>query len=80
MARIEIRSGLRWPTIAMLFHSRPIKREEILRLAVQARLMLDAGNAFCLNDIAGEKELLAFARLLETRLNQELGSSLAGAE
>lgn len=64
----------------MITHIRPIKREEILRLAVQARLMLDAGSTCCVNDIAGEKELLAFARLLETRLNQPLGNALAGAE
>ncbi|HYC41747.1 MAG TPA: hypothetical protein VEB70_02030 [Noviherbaspirillum sp.] len=52
----------------MLTHTRSIKREEILRLAIKTKLMLDAGNACCINDIAGEKELLAFARLLETRL------------
>lgn len=54
----------------MLNHSRSIKREEILKLAIKTKLMLDAGNACCINDIAGEKELLAFARLLETRLGQ----------
>lgn len=64
----------------MIIPVRPIKRDEILHLAVQAKLMLDAGGTCCVNDIAGEKELLAFARLLETRLIQPLGSVLAGAE
>lgn len=54
----------------MLNHTRSIKREEILRLAIKTKLMLDAGNACCINDIAGEKELLAFARLLEMRLGE----------
>ena len=54
----------------MTISTRTIKREEILRLAIKAKLMLDAGNACCINDIAGEKELLAFARLLETQLTQ----------
>ena len=64
----------------MLTHTRSIKREEILRLAIKTKLMLDAGNACCINDIAGEKELLAFARLLETRLAQHEEDARPGAE
>jgi hypothetical protein len=64
----------------MVIQSRPLKREEILRLAVQARLMIEEGDTFCLNDLVAEKELLVFARLLETRLNQSLGGMLVGGE
>lgn len=64
----------------MNLQARPLRKEEILRLAARAKLMLEFGDDYCVNDIAGEKELLAFARLLQTRLNQELGNSLADAE
>lgn len=44
-----------------------LKREEILALAHQAKLMIVDGDVAYLNDIATDKELLAFARLLESR-------------
>ncbi|OWW22392.1 hypothetical protein [Noviherbaspirillum denitrificans] len=59
---------------------RPIKREDVLRLAVKARLMLDAGDACFVSDLAGAKEVVAFARLLESRLCEQPGSSLADTE
>ncbi|HYD58844.1 MAG TPA: hypothetical protein VEC35_00720 [Noviherbaspirillum sp.] len=64
----------------MVLQARPLKREEILRLAVQARLMIEEGDTYCLNDLAADKELLVFARLLETRINQSLGGVLVGSE
>lgn len=44
-----------------------LKRDEILALAHQARLMIADGDISYLNDMATDKELLAFARLLEAR-------------
>ena len=64
----------------MVIQTRSLKREEILRLAAQAKLMIEEGGNYCLNDLAAEKELLVFARLLETRLNQSLGGVLIGSE
>lgn len=48
-----------------------LKRDEILALAQQAKLVIVDGRISYLNDLATEKELLAFARLLEAR-NSEL--------
>lgn len=64
----------------MNFKARPLRKEEILRLAARAKLMLEVGDKYCVNDIAGEKELVAFARLLENRLTQELGNSFSDPE
>lgn len=64
----------------MKLQVRPLRKEEILRLAARAKLMLELGDEYCVNDIAGEKELLAFARLLEDRLTQSHGNSPANAE
>ena len=44
-----------------------LKRDEILALAQQARLMIADGDISYLNDMATDKELLAFARLLEAK-------------
>lgn len=44
-----------------------LKREEILALARQAKLMIADGDSYYVNDMATDKELLAFARLLEAR-------------
>ena len=81
MARTPARTTvLNGPFTTMLMNTRSIKREEILRLAIKTKLMLDAGNAVCINDLAGEKELLAFARQLETRLTQSAEPSLPRTE
>jgi hypothetical protein len=48
----------------------PLKRAEILCLAAQAKLMIEDGTRYCLNDLASEKELMRFARLMESRLHQ----------
>lgn len=44
-----------------------LKREEILALAHQAKLMIVDGNVSYLNDMATDKELLNFVRLLESK-------------
>lgn len=44
-----------------------LKREEILALAHQAKLMIVDGNISYLNDMATDKELLNFVRLLESK-------------
>lgn len=44
-----------------------LKHEEILKLAQQARLMIVDGEISYLNDMATDKELLAFVRLIESR-------------
>lgn len=46
-----------------------LKRNEILALACQAKLMIEDGNVRCMNDMATEKELLVFVRLLESALS-----------
>jgi hypothetical protein len=52
-----------------------LKREEILALAHQARLMIADGDAYYVNDMATDKELLAFARLLVARHTAPLKGS-----
>ena len=47
-----------------------LRREEILKLAHQARLMILDGDLCYLNDIATDKELIAFARMLQNRFNE----------
>lgn len=64
----------------MLIQPRSLKPDEIFRLAVQARLMVEDGESFCLNDLAGSKELLAFTRLVELRTSQSIDSDMTGAE
>ena len=48
-------------------HQHELRRDEILELAQQARLMIVDGDICYLNDMATEKELLTFARMLEAR-------------
>lgn len=48
-------------------HHYELKREEILALAQEARLMIVDGGISYLNDMATDKELVLFARLLEAR-------------
>lgn len=64
----------------MVVYSRSVKRDEILRLAVQAKLMHADGNSCYLKDTASDKEVIAFARLLELKLNQQASSDMVGAE
>jgi len=52
----------------MILETRSIKREDILSLAHQARLTIVDGNFACLNDLATDKELIRFARLIEAKL------------
>ena len=47
-----------------------LKREDILNLAHQAKLMVEDGGMYYLNDIATDKELLTFARLIQSALQQ----------
>lgn len=47
----------------------PLKRNEILALACQSKLMIEDGNIRCMNHMATEKELLLFVRLIEAALN-----------
>lgn len=51
----------------MKLNAMELKREDILALATQAKLMIVDGEVAYLNDMATEKELLAFVRLLESR-------------
>lgn len=44
-----------------------LRREEILALAQEAKLMIVDGGMSYLNDMATDKELMVFARLLEER-------------
>lgn len=49
-----------------------LKREEILALAQRVRLVIIDGDLAYLNDLATDKELIAFVRLLEqSRLEKE---------
>lgn len=52
--------------------TRPLKQEEILTLARQAKLMILDGRACYLNDRATEKELIAFVRFVEAALCQQM--------
>ncbi|MDB5772126.1 MAG: hypothetical protein V7606_614 [Burkholderiales bacterium] len=47
-----------------------LKREEILTLAQEAKLMLVDGDACYLNDMATDKELISLVRLIESALKQ----------
>lgn len=48
-----------------------LKRDEILELAHQAKLMIVDGDICYLNDRATDKELLQFARMIEARFEQQ---------
>lgn len=48
-------------------HQELLRREEILALAQEAKLMIVDGGISYMNDMATDKELLAFARLIEAR-------------
>ncbi|HEY0847075.1 MAG TPA: hypothetical protein VGE12_17025 [Noviherbaspirillum sp.] len=50
-----------------IHHPNELKREEILALAQEAKLMYVDGGISFLNDMATDKELILFARLLEAR-------------
>ena len=63
-----------------MFYPTTLKREEIIRIAVNAKLAFIDGGTCYLNELAGEKELVAFARLLELKLHQALIGSMAGTE
>lgn len=52
-------------------HQSELKREEILELAHQARLMIVDGDICYLNDMATDKELLNFARMIEAKFNRD---------
>jgi hypothetical protein len=41
-----------------------MKREDLLAMAQQAKLMIRDGERYYINDMATERELLAFVRLL----------------
>jgi hypothetical protein len=47
-----------------------LKREEILTLARQAKLMLLDGNVCYMNDMATDKELISLVRLIESALKR----------
>lgn len=64
----------------MVIQPRSLKPDELFRLAVQARLMVEDGDSFCLNDLAGSKELLAYTRLVELRISHIVDSDMTGAE
>ncbi|MGH8808911.1 MAG: hypothetical protein ACREX0_13635 [Noviherbaspirillum sp.] len=51
----------------MKTNGKELRREEILALAHQAKLMIVDGDLSYLNDMATDKELIAFVRLLEAR-------------
>ncbi len=54
-----------------------LKRKEIVQLAAQAKLMIKDGAGCYINDMASEKELVVFTRMLEARLRKELSDELA---
>lgn len=64
----------------MIVQKKSLKREEILRLAALAKLMIEDGDNYSLNDMATDKELLAFAKLVEEKLSQFLDSEMDGAQ
>jgi hypothetical protein len=47
-----------------------LKREEILTLAQEAKLMLCEGGTCYLNDMATERELVSLVRLVEAALQE----------
>jgi len=56
-----------------------LKHEDIIRIAVNTRLAFTDGGTCYLNELAGDKELVAFARLLEAKLHQALIGDTVGA-
>lgn len=64
----------------MVIQPRSLKPDELFRLAVEARLMVEDGDSFCLSDLAGSKELLVYTRLVELRMSQRIDSDITGAE
>jgi hypothetical protein len=46
-----------------------LSREEILSLARSAKLMVEDGRICCINDMATDKEVISFVRLIESALN-----------
>lgn len=48
-----------------------LKRDEILELAHQAKLMIVDGDICYLNDRATDKELLNFARMIAARFDKQ---------
>jgi len=56
----------------------PLGRSEILAFAYQARLLIKDGDDCYLNELATEKELVTFVRLIESRKNSDLPRLLAG--
>lgn len=57
---------------------KPISKIHILAMARHAGLAIQDDNAFFLNDLASEKELLAFARLIERAICADGDRSQAG--
>jgi hypothetical protein len=55
----------------MKIQHKELKRDEILALAHQAKLMITDGDISYMNDMATDKELLAFARLLEAKHSEQ---------
>ena len=53
-----------------------LTRAEILAFALQARLTIKDGDDCYLNDLATEKELIAFVRLLEAWKSSGVGAML----
>ena len=51
-------------------HHQELKRDEILELAHQARLMIVDGDICYLNDMATEKELVNFTRMIAAKLSE----------
>jgi hypothetical protein len=54
----------------MRHNQHELRRDEILELAHQARLMIVDGEICYLNDMATEKELVNFAKLLAARFSE----------
>jgi len=51
-------------------HTHELRRDEILALAHQAKLMIVDGEICYLNDMATEKELVNFARMIEAKFGE----------
>lgn len=64
----------------MLMQTRILKSDEILQLAMQAKLMVESEEHPCLNQHAGRQEVIAFARLMEFALARTLAYDVTGAE
>lgn len=56
-------------------HHNELRRDEILELAHQAKLMIVDGDICYLNDMATDKELLAFARMIVAKYNEQKQSA-----